>query len=124
VVYLSPQALAALNGWLAVRPDADDQAVFLSSRIQRISVRTIQERLAHYSRLAGVHVTGHQLRHTFGRHMVEAKVPVTSIQRLLGHARLRTTEIYLHVSDTRVQADYEAAIVLVENQLSSEGDER
>jgi site-specific recombinase XerD len=40
-------------------------------------------------------------------------VPVTTIQRLLGHARLRTTEVYLHISDSQVQADYEAAMLEV-----------
>jgi len=121
VAYLSNQSLAALRTWLAVRPDVQSDAVFVSSRGRRISVRTIQDRMARYCRRAGVHVTGHQLRHTFGRHMVEAKVPVPSIQRLLGHARIRTTEIYLHVFDTCVQADYEAAIALVEGQLSAAG---
>ena len=71
-----------------------------------------------YCRLAGVHVTCHQLRHTFGRHMVEARIPVTSIQQLLGHAHLRTTQIYLHISNARVQADYEAAIDQVIQRLS------
>ena len=42
--------------------------------------------------------------------MSEAHVPVTTIQKLLGHASLQTTEIYLHISDSQVQEDYQAAI--------------
>jgi len=58
-------------------------------------------------------VTCHQFRHTLGRHLTEVRVPVTSIQRLFGHARLRSTEVYLHISDTQVQADYEAAMQVI-----------
>jgi site-specific recombinase XerD len=63
-------------------------------------------------------ITCHQLRHTFGRHLTEARVPLTTIQRLLGHARLRTTEVYLHISDSQVQADYETAMREVDRRLS------
>jgi len=51
--------------------------------------------------------------------MVEARVPVTTIQKLMGHARLHTTEIYLHISDKQVQADYEAAMEQIMERLSS-----
>ena len=49
---------------------------------------------------------------------MEARVPVTTIQKLMGHARLRTTEIYLHISDKQVQADYEAAMEQIMERLS------
>jgi site-specific recombinase XerD len=45
-------------------------------------------------------------------------MPVTSIQRLLGHARIRTTQTYLHISDRQVQADYEAAIATIDAHLA------
>ncbi len=118
VAYLSPQALAALNEWLAVRPNVEDQAVFLNRFGRRLTVTGIQYCMARHCRRAGIWITCHQLRHTFGRHMVEARVPVTSIQRLLGHARLRTTQTYLHISDRQVQADYEAAMVQITQRLS------
>jgi site-specific recombinase XerD len=118
IAYLSPQALAALHGWLAVRPTVGEQAVFLNRFQKRLTVTGIQLQLAHYCHLAGVWVTCHQLRHTFARHLVEAQVPVTTIQRLLGHARLRTTEVYLHISDQQVQADYEAAMRVVDARLT------
>ncbi len=121
VAYLSPQALAALQAWLAVRPVSPDQALFLNRFGARLTVTGIQLKLARYCRLAGVWITCHQFRHTFGRHMVEARVPVTTIQRLLGHARLPTTEVYLHVSDQQVQADYQAAMQDVNQQLAPGG---
>lgn len=121
VAYLSSQALTALQDWLAVRPIVESQAVFGGRLGRRLSVRTIQHCLTRYARRAGVLVSCHQLRHTFGRHLVEARVPVTSIQRLLGHVRLRTTQVYLHISDARLQADYEAAIAYIETHLALEG---
>jgi site-specific recombinase XerD len=124
VAYLSAQALAALEEWLAVRPNVKDQAVFLNRFGHRIAVNGIQKRLMHHCHQAGVWITCHQLRHTFGRHMVEAGMPVTSIQQLLGHKRLRTTQVYLHISDRQVQADYEAAISQVVQRLSLDGGEQ
>jgi len=121
VAYLSHQALTALNAWLDVRPDVEDAALFVNRFGGRLSVTGIQGRLAHYCRQANVWVTCHQLRHTFARHLVEAGMPVTSIQKLLGHVRLRTTQLYLHISDRQVQADYEAAMTEIDRRLLPEG---
>jgi site-specific recombinase XerC len=110
VVYLSAQALSALEAWLAIRPRSSDPALFLNRYGRRLSVTCIQKRLAKYCRLAGVSLTCHQFRHAFGRHLTEAQVPVTTIQRLLGHAQLQTTQIYTHLSNKQAQAEYDAAI--------------
>ena len=99
VMYLSRQPLVALTAWLAVRPVVPEQAVFLNRFGRRLTVTGIQDRLAHYCGEAGVWLTCHQFRHTFGRHLAEARVPVTTLKQLLGHARLKTTEVYLHISD-------------------------
>jgi site-specific recombinase XerD len=124
IVYLSAQPLAALQVWLEIRPYALDPAVFLNRFDERLTVTGIQDRLAKYCHEAGVWVTCHQLRHTFGRHLTEARLPVTTIQRLLGHARLRTTETYLHISDSQVQEDYAAAMEQVLQRLTLEGSPR
>jgi site-specific recombinase XerD len=122
IAYLSAQALEAVLAWLAVRPAAKDQALFLNRFGHRLTVTGIQDRLACYCRRAGVWITCHQLRHTFGRHMVEARMPVTSLQRLLGHARIRTTQVYMHISDRQVQADYEAAMEQIGRRFAASGD--
>jgi len=119
-VYLSPRTVAALQDWLAVRLAVQDPALFLSRYGRRLSISGIQARLAHYCRQAGVWITCHQLRHTFGRHMVEAGMPVTSIQRLLGHRRLRTTQTYLYLSDRQIRAEYDAAMARIGQWLSLE----
>ncbi len=118
VAYLSHQSLAALQKWLAVRPVVQSNAVFLNRFGKRLTVTGIQDRLAGYCQSAGLWITCHQLRHTFGRHLTEARVPVTSIQRLLGHARIATTQVYLYLSDKSVQADYDAAMQSVCSKLA------
>lgn len=120
VVYLSPQPLAALKQWLKSRPESEDQAVFLNKFGKRLTATGIQDRLARYCQEAGVWVTCHQFRHTFGRHLAESRLPITTIQRLLGHARLRTTEIYLRISDKQVQEDYERAMGEITQKLPLE----
>ena len=121
VVYLSSQPLFSLHKWLEKRPGVRNDAVFLNRFNRRISITGIQDRLANYCKKAELWVTCHQLRHTFGRHLTEARVPVTSIQRLLGHARLRTSEIYMHISDSQVQEDYRAAMEEVNRRLPLNG---
>jgi site-specific recombinase XerD len=116
-VYLSPQVYTALVDWLAVRPACSSQALFLNRFKRRLTVTGIQDRLAGYCRQTGVWITCHQLRHTFGRHLTEARLPVTTIQRLMGHAQLRATEVYLHISDLQVQEEYEAAMTRVMQRL-------
>ncbi len=121
VVFLSPQALAALQAWLEVRPIVQDQAVFVNYTGSRLGVRGIQKRLARYNRQAGVKITCHQLRHTCGRHLIEAGMPVTSIRRLMGHKRLRTTQLYTRISDRQLQEDYEAAMSEIVRRFEAEG---
>jgi site-specific recombinase XerD len=68
----------------------------------------------HYRSRAGVVLSAHRLRHTFANDLVCADVPVTSIQKLLGHAWLETTQTYVAANDQQVQADYYAASLKLE----------
>ena len=121
VVYLSNQAMIALGNWLELHPKEGEKAVFVNRSGKRITVTGIQLLLAAYCEKAGIWITCHQLRHTFGRHLVEARVPVTTIQKLLGHARLRTTQNYLYIADSQVQDDYEAAMEEIMERIALEG---
>ena len=58
---------------------------------------------------AGVYLTAHRLRHSFANDLVSVDVPVTTIQKLLGHAWLESTQTYVAANDRKVQADYDAA---------------
>ena len=124
-VYLSSQADTGLQAWLhtrsCVRPVTHTDAVFTNAQGHRLSVNGIQYILGQVCQRAGLHLTCHQFRHTFGRHMAESGVPVTSIQKLMGHRWLQSTEVYLHVSDPRLRADYDAAMRTIAGQLDIGG---
>lgn len=109
VVYLSPQAVRVLRAYLAVRPAATSEFVFLSYQLQGLSTHAIHMRLVHYRQQAGLHLTAHRLRHSFANDLLNADVPVTSIQKLLGHRWIETTQTYVSANDKQVQADYYAA---------------
>jgi site-specific recombinase XerD len=116
-VYLSPQAEHALRAYLAERPDADCDAVFLSYQLRALSTTAIHNRLIRYRQAAGVNFSAHRLRHTFACDLVGADVPVTTIQKLLGHRWLETTQNYVAANDHQVQADYYAACQKLEGWL-------
>jgi site-specific recombinase XerD len=117
-VYLPPPALSALNDWLSSRPVNSDRAVFISKRGRRLSVCGIQFVLEEYCRAAGVQITCHQLRHAFSTRMARAKLPLASLQALLGHESPRTTQVYVDLSDVNLQEDYDCAIALIEGRLA------
>jgi integrase/recombinase XerD len=107
---LTPDLEQQWDEWLAQRPAVTADAVFITRRRQGISVRGIQERLSHYCQRAGVQFTCHQLRHTFGRRMAEGEMPLPSLSKLLGHAQVTTTQVYIAGAAVEVRADYEAAM--------------
>jgi hypothetical protein len=108
--YLSPPTQNALQCWLSNRPVSDDRAVFISEHGKRITVSGIQYLLRYHCKKAGIKLTAHQFRHTFGRRMTEAKLPLNSLQALLGHKSVRTTQIYVHLADQHLQTEYDRAI--------------
>ena len=107
--YLSRQAERALHAYQAERPTVACEFVFLSYQGHGLSTTAIHYRLMDYRAEAGVTFTAHQLRHTFANDLVSVDVPVTTIQKLLGHAWLETTQTYVSANDHQVQADYFAA---------------
>lgn len=106
IVYLSPQVEAALRAYLAERPFVACDFVFLSYQEQGMSTTAIHKRLMRYRKAAGIHLTAHQLRHSFANDLVDADVPITTVQKLMGHAWLATTQLYLEANDRKVQADF------------------
>jgi site-specific recombinase XerC len=118
MVYLPPPGLSALKDWLTSRPVTNDRAAFISQHGKRLSVTGIQFILQTYCHKAGIHITCHQFRHAFGRHMAEADLPLTSLQKLLGHDSPRTTQIYARISNPVLQTEYNRAIQSVQESLS------
>jgi site-specific recombinase XerD len=112
--YLSPQAERALRRYLKERPPATSDFVFLSYQLEGLSTTAIHKRLMRYREQAEVHLTAHRLRHSFANDLVSADVPVTTIQKLLGHRWLETTQIYVTANDPQVQEDFYAACARLE----------
>jgi integrase/recombinase XerD len=82
----------------------------LNYKGQPISITGIQLRLGRYCRQADIWITSHQLRHTYASRMIGAEVPITSLQKLLGHNSIHTTQLYVHVADSKVEKDYHDAV--------------
>jgi integrase/recombinase XerD len=113
-VYLSPQAVRMLTAYLATRPTAASDFVFLSYQLHGLSTHAIHMRLLHYRQQAGLSLTCHRFRHSFANDLLNAETPVTSIQKLLGHRWIETTQVYVLANDKQVQADYFAACLKLE----------
>lgn len=117
VVYISPDTFDALVAYLKVRPANRVKHVFLvekgTYKGQPISVRGIQKRMEYYARKAGLKVSCHQLRHTMATQLLNADADLVTIQDLLGHTRIKTTQRYCRVSNLKVQRDYHQAMVRV-----------
>jgi site-specific recombinase XerD len=117
LVYLSGDALEALVNYLRVRPPSRVRKVFLvekgTCKGAAISVRGIQKRMEYYAKRSGLKVSCHQLRHTMATQLLNADADLVTIQDLLGHARIKTTERYCKVSNRKVQRDYHKAIAEV-----------
>ncbi len=82
-------------------------------RGKAISVRGIQKRLEHYARQARLKVSCHQLGHTMATQLLNADAALVTIQDLLGHTRIKTTQRYCRVSNLKVQRDYHQAMAVV-----------
>ncbi len=109
VVYLNPASTKALNDWLLVRkdiPTADKNAVFLSNRRTRMSVDAVQVMVHKTLLKAGLdasHISPHKLRHTAATLMLQNGVDVRTLQEVLGHENLNTTQIYTHIANAELK---------------------
>jgi len=113
VALLGEPAMAALQAYIKhSRPqllrDKTTNALFLNRFGGRLSTRSVMSIVKKYSRLAGLQkrVTPHTLRHTFATHLLDGGADLRSVQELLGHARLATTQVYTHVSQSRAREVY------------------
>ena len=109
VIYMSQTTIDALRAYLDFSSDKQRESVFEVDG-RPLAVRAIQGRLKIYGKQCGVKVSPHRLRHTFASQMLNAGMPVTSLQRYLGHEDLDTTMHYAGVSDPVLQKEYNQAI--------------
>jgi site-specific recombinase XerD len=94
--------------------DTQTAGYIFASRSGFMTPRCLQRRLVAYGNQCDVSVNARRLRHTFASQMLEASMPVTSLQRYMGHEHLDTTMIYAEVSDPMLQQDYYQGITALD----------
>ena len=128
VVYMSEDARSALLAYLAKR-SSKARGLFLVQkgpmRGKPLSVRGIQKRIEYYARESGLNVSCHRLRHTMATQLLNADADLATIQDLLGHGQITTTQRYCRVANLKVQRDYYKAmeVVLQRTQAQQEDDD-
>ena len=121
MVYVSNDALKALVDYLKIRPESKTRKVFLvekgTYKDQPISVRGIQKRMEYYAKKMNIKISCHHLRHTMATQMLNADADLETIQDLLGHSSIRTTQRYSRISNLKVQRDYHKAMEVVMQRI-------
>ena len=112
-IFISPRAAEWIRAYLATRGD-DEKALFINHRTRnpesrRLSPRYIQLMISKYARLAGLSkkVTPHTLRHTYATDLLSHGADLRSVQELLGHRNVATTQVYTHVTNKRLRDIHE-----------------
>lgn len=114
VVPVGRYALQAVDEWLRIRSQlasSGESALFVSSRGNRLSPRSVQQRLQYWAQKQGLNskVHPHMLRHSFASHILESSADLRAVQELLGHADISTTQVYTHLDFQHLAKVYDQA---------------
>lgn len=117
-VFISPEATECLAVYLETRTD-DAKPLFIrysgaktgdsDGESFRLTPRSVQRIVAHYAKLAGItkHVSPHTLRHSFATDLLMNGADIRSVQSMLGHSNIATTQVYTHITDQHLQEVHE-----------------
>ena len=110
IVFISKDAAIALAGYLRERPVDGMKRIFLAEKgrckNKPVSVRAIQKRVEFYAKISGIPISCHRLRHTMATQLLNADADLVSIQEILGHTKIKTTQRYSKLSNQKAQRDY------------------
>lgn len=115
IVFLSPAAKEAVKTYLKKRGDMEE-ALFVSvseinkdNKASRLTSRSIERLVKHYATLAGINrkVTPHTLRHAFATDLLQNGADIRSVQMMLGHSSISTTQIYTHLTDKQLRETHQ-----------------
>jgi len=117
-IFISPEAADWIKKYLEMRQDntkplfirySGSKKVDLSGNFHRLTARSVQRMIARYALLAGItkHVSPHTLRHSFATDLLMNGADLRSVQAMLGHSNIATTQIYTHVTDPHLKAVHE-----------------
>jgi len=112
IVPIGEQALLTIKDYLDIRKIVKEpQALFLNKNGKRITDRGIRDVIDKYIRIASLRqgVSCHTLRHSFATHLLDRGADLRSVQELLGHVNLSTTQIYTHLTTERLKSVYDKA---------------
>ena len=108
LVPVTKYALEAVQAYVQMR-DNPQKALFLNYQGSRLSVRSIRRILDKLAIEAGLpqHIHPHMLRHSFATHLLDGGADLRSVQELLGHSKLSSTQIYTHLTRERLREVYD-----------------